>query len=402
MIGKTAHQHGCDAYLVGGPVRDLFLRKKNLDIDIVVEGSALVLAKVLARQHRAKVTIHPRFGTASVLFADGNKIDLATARKESYPHPGALPVVRDGNIREDLLRRDFSINTLAAALSPSRWGALIDICGGREDLKSKRVRVLHEQSFVDDPTRILRAVRFEQRLGFRMAPKTLFLLKKAIQDGAFKNIKPPRCFEEFKKVLKEQNPQKYLRRLSCLRALDFIENGFTMDAAQLAALPRIEKYSREFGRQFKGERPFCLWLPYFLAMVECFSEDKVKMLCDRFQVSNLERKTILSVLKSEHILKGLSVKKISPSAVYKILKPLSYEVIVFLEAKASKPALKRIKNFLIKYDMQKLAINGRDLQAIGIPPGKQVGEILGALLLAKIDGQPGGRQSELKQAKKIW
>ena len=171
-IGRKADEQGSLAYVVGGFVRDILLRRRNLDIDVVVEGDALLLAKMYAQQHQASLTIHNRFGTAVVKLTEGYRVDFATARKERYLHPGALPIVEKGVIRDDLFRRDFSINAMAVRINRDSWGQLVDEFGGLEDIKNKKIRVLHEKSFIDDPTRILRAVRFERRFKFIIEPGT--------------------------------------------------------------------------------------------------------------------------------------------------------------------------------------------------------------------------------------
>ena len=165
-IGLVAETFGFKAYLVGGAVRDLIMRNKNLDIDIVIEGDGIIFAKKFSETFPCKVRSHQRFGTAIMIFPDGFKIDVATARLEYYEKPGALPTVELSSIKLDLYRRDFSINTLAVRLNPDGYGELLDFYGGLKDLKSKTIRVLHNLSFVEDPTRILRALRFEQKFGF--------------------------------------------------------------------------------------------------------------------------------------------------------------------------------------------------------------------------------------------
>ena len=168
QIGKIAQENNCRVYIVGGMIRDLYLGRENFDFDIVVEGDGIALAKKLADKFKAKLVDHEKFATAVLFVPNGIKIDIATARKETYEHPGALPNVVPGNIEDDLSRRDFSINAMAASLNPEDFGELIDFFDGLSDLKKKEIKVLHDLSFIDDPTRILRAIRFEQRLKFKI------------------------------------------------------------------------------------------------------------------------------------------------------------------------------------------------------------------------------------------
>jgi len=218
-IGTLAQDQGVAAYLVGGPVRDLMLKFSNVDLDITVEGNCLRLAEGLALLHHgARVTRYPAFKTATVHLPDGSLVDFATARQETYARQGAYPAVVPAGIKDDLLRRDFTINAMAIAINPDTWGKLIDPFGGRADLLSQSLRVLHEKSFLDDPTRILRAARFKARLGFRMEAKTLKFLKSAIKIKALDTIKPQRYRKDFNKILKEPNAQEAVKCLKLWNA----------------------------------------------------------------------------------------------------------------------------------------------------------------------------------------
>jgi len=182
-IGAHADLKKVPAYVVGGFVRDYILKRENLDLDIVIDGDAISLARSLAKKQKAKVIVYKHFGTATLYFKDGRIVDLAMARKESYLKPGALPKVKGSTINDDLIRRDFTINAMAVVINRKDFGKLIDLYGGMNDIKSKKICVLHEQSFQDDSTRILRAIRFEQRFNFCIERKTLYLLKQALNNG---------------------------------------------------------------------------------------------------------------------------------------------------------------------------------------------------------------------------
>ena len=195
---------GLDAYLVGGFVRDLILRRKNYDLDITVEGPGIDFAQAFARKAGGRLVSHRRFGTATVFLPARHKIDFATTRKERYPQPAALPEVSAGTLDDDLFRRDFAINTLAIGLSAPRFGRLIDRFHGCDDIRDGLVRVLHDLSFIDDPTRILRCVRFEQRFGFSIEHHTLDLLKEASRSGSLSRVNPHRLRDELILILKEE------------------------------------------------------------------------------------------------------------------------------------------------------------------------------------------------------
>ncbi len=212
--GTIAQEKRMGAYLVGGPVRDILLKAPLVDIDIVVEGKGMEVARSFAVAFGGKVVVYPAFKTATVTLPGGRQVDFATCRKERYVRPGAFPKVAPAKIEEDLKRRDFTVNAVAVAVDPAHWGTMIDPFGGVKDIGSKKIRVLHEKSFIDDPTRMLRAVRFKERFGFEMEKKTMRLLKEAVAGGAIKTITAQRYKKEHDKILKEP---RSLAMLACLR-----------------------------------------------------------------------------------------------------------------------------------------------------------------------------------------
>jgi tRNA nucleotidyltransferase (CCA-adding enzyme) len=212
-IGETASALGVDAYVVGGFVRDLFLYRTNEDIDIVIEGEGIAFAKQFAKLKGARVHTYAKFGTAVIIFSDGFKIDVASARLEYYQFPAALPVVETSSIKLDLFRRDFTVNTLAIQLNPQKFSTLIDFFSAQKDIKEKVIRVLHNLSFVEDPTRVFRALRFEQRFGFTIGKLTAGLIDNAVKMDFFKRLSGRRVFTELRLILEEDNPTPAIRRL---------------------------------------------------------------------------------------------------------------------------------------------------------------------------------------------
>ncbi|MBI5287338.1 MAG: CBS domain-containing protein, partial [Deltaproteobacteria bacterium] len=196
--GRVAEGLGYKAYAVGGFVRDLLLRYENLDIDIVIEGDGIAFANEFGRLNNCRVRSHPKFGTAVVIFPDGFKVDVATARLEYYERPGALPTVELSSIKLDLYRRDFTINTLAIALNPKGFGELLDFFGGQRDIKEKTIKVLHNLSFVEDPTRVFRAIRFAERFGFRIGKHTTGLIKNTVRLNLFQKVSGGRLLDELR------------------------------------------------------------------------------------------------------------------------------------------------------------------------------------------------------------
>ena len=225
-VANLAASRNQKLYLVGGMVRDILLGIPNLDLDFVVEGDAIELAKVLAQSINAKLTAHPMFNTAKISLGKWS-IDIAMARTETYAKPGALPIVKPGTLKTDLFRRDFTINAMAINLNPTKYGELIDLYGGMDDLKNKLIHVLHEKSFIDDATRIWRAIRYEQRLGFKIETGTLKLLKR---DGVqLRTVGGYRMRRELELVLKEEKPEKALRRADRLGVLKELHPSLKAD-----------------------------------------------------------------------------------------------------------------------------------------------------------------------------
>ena len=220
--GELAERRRVRVYAVGGFVRDLLLGIPNLDLDMAVEGNGIRFAKTLTQRFKAHVTLHERFGTATVTFADGHTFDVATARTESYASPAALPTVRPSSLREDLCRRDFTINTLAIRLNAPHFGELLDLHRGLQDLKDKTIRVLHGLSFIDDPTRVFRAIRYEQRLGFQLDRNTAVLMTEAVKMGLVHRLSPSRLSAELLHVLSEREPVRMIARLADFNLLQFI------------------------------------------------------------------------------------------------------------------------------------------------------------------------------------
>jgi len=401
-IGEKADREDCAAFVVGGVVRDLILKRDNLDLDIVLEADAVKFAQEFSREYDASVIVYKQFKTATIVFSNGLKIDFATARKESYPYRGALPVVRDGAIHDDLSRRDFTINALAIQLNKNQFGQLRDDFQGLPDLKRRKIRILYDQSFLDDPTRILRAVRFEQRFYFQIEKKSLDMLKLALKKNAVSYVKPPRYFEEFKKIFREEHPEKALQRLKDMGGLDFLKIRFKDFSKIWKSMKKIEKNLDWYEKQYAAKK-IESWLIYFLALLEGVSVRKMKTIFHEFNFKKADRKKILSCKNVPGILKRLDLKTINPSQIFQLLKPLSYETILFLKAKALSPlVIKHIEDFLLKYEAVRLSVDGNDLAYMGIPPGKVMGDILKNILCAKIDGFVATKEDELKIAQKFY
>lgn len=379
--GIVAANQGLELYLVGGVVRDLLLRRPNLDLDLVVRGNAIDLATQLAAIKKAAITVHPHFQTATLKW-DNWRVDLATARSEHYDRPGALPTVHAEDIHLDLVRRDFTINAMAVWLIPGRWGDLIDLYGGQEDLEKGLIRILHEDSFIDDATRIWRALRYEQRLDFKIEPKTLRLLKRDIPMLA--TISPERTRHELELILKEEQPEKVIRRADKLRVLPELHPGFKGDGW----------LTRKFRQARKASTP----QPelYLALLAYRLTSDETEKLISQLRLGKLSSKTLREAISLKAELGALDEAILQPSCIYSVLIDYSTLAITANYIATDSPSVKKnIRLFLNKFRFIKPELTGSDLQKLGIAPGPQIKAILQILLEARLDGEIRDRKGEV-------
>lgn len=396
VIGEVAQASGCRAYAVGGFVRDLLLHVKNLDLDIVVEGDGIAFAKKLAVRFSGTVRTHEKFGTAKVIFPDGFKIDVATARLEYYDYPAALPTVELSSIKLDLYRRDFTINAMAIHLNPDTFGSLVDFFNCQNDLKDRQIRILHNLSFVEDPTRIFRAIRFEQRMDFRIGKHTEKLIKNAVKMDLFDRFFGHRFFGELKIILSEENPLPALMRMGELGLLRFLSEKLTID-------PKLESILEETQRALAWykllylDEPFRQWLVYLLALLSRTSTAEVLAFCERFEVP--ERYKIFIVKEKVEVNRvSVIMKRQMPekqSEIYRLLQNLSPEGLLHLMGLVKKKKGKKAISLYVT-DLRETSpeLTGNDLKEMGYRVGPLYGRILDRLLTAKLDGLVPTRESE--------
>ncbi len=402
QIGALAQGKKWAAYTVGGCVRDLILKRRIVDLDVVVEGDAMALARQFSAGSNGKLTVYPQFGTATVILPNRRAIDFSSARKERYPYPGALPVVAPGGIRDDLFRRDFTVNAMAMSITPDRFGVLVDDYQGFKDLKKKLVRVLHDQSFLDDPTRILRAVRFEQRFGFRLEPKTARLLKAALKKKAEETVKRPRYFDEFRKNLNEDCAADNLKRLSAMGALRFLGFSFKVDRKNVRLFKDISANAVWGQKHLPDWSKENIWLLHWMAMMCGLSQSTCTQVMERFNISKVDRKKVISSLSCRDLSDKLAVRRLTPAETFELLRSLSVEEILLLRACVKNVSVRRrLEQYLLKWRYLKLQISGEDLKAAGLIPGREFQIVLGKVLLALVEGQCSTRAEQLKYVQSL-
>ncbi len=403
-LGEKAEELHYNAFLVGGIVRDIILRRKNLDIDVVVEGDGIDLAKRFSKDFSCKVRYHKKFGTAILIFPDGVKIDIATARLEYYDSPAALPNVELSSIKLDLYRRDFTMNTLAIRLNPSGFGELIDFYGAQKDIKEKIIRVIHNLSFVEDPTRIFRAIRFEQRFGFKIGKHTLKLIKNAVKMNFLVHLDGYRLFSELVLLFQEEKPVEIVKRLADLNILKFIHPSIKFNDSMKSTLENIKEIIAWFDLLFLEEE-YEKWIIYFFGLVDSLNNQEIPEVCLRLSITERDRKRVIQGIKdTEDILRQFNNrKKMKKSNIYYILKPIPIETLLYAMAKTNKNHIKRaVSSYFIQFKETHSILNGEDLKSLGITPGKIFKRILDDLLSAKLDGMVETKQDEINFVKKKY
>ena len=383
VAGEAAQKQQQRLYLVGGVVRDLLLERINLDLDIVVEGDAIKLAREMARLKRAKITVHPRFGTANLLWAK-RSADITTARSETYAKPGALPTVKPGTIVDDLARRDFSINAMAVELNPRHFGELIDPHSGRRDLKKQWVRALHDNSFIDDATRIWRAVRYGQRLDFRIESSTLKLLKR--DTAMLSTVSGDRIRHELELVLKEEEPDKALLRAGKLGVLK-----------QLHPLLKGDDWLAE---TFSLARERCL--PdephpqlYLALLAYRLTAGETEQLISYLRLTRATAQVLRDTAAIKAKIKELSAPGLAPSLVYDFLHGYGLTALTAGSLAAASPtSAEHIELYLNVLRHVNPALSGDDLKKLGVPEGPKIKEALQTLREARLDGKISSKHEE--------
>lgn len=387
--GELGDRRGVQLYLVGGVVRDLLLGLPNTDLDIVVEGDGVELAKAFAVEQNAQVTVHARFGTARLTLPDGLKLDIATARTEYYEHPTALPTVEHASIKRDLYRRDFTINTLALRLNTSVFGRLLDFYGAERDLKDRKIRVLHSLSFVEDPTRVFRAVRFAVRFGFELGRETRALIVGAVRMDLVSRLSPHRLTDELRLLLSEREPRAGLALLAELEVLRSLHPACTWSARLQGLLRGVEDVVAWY-RLLYLDRRMESWLVYLSALLEVLSDKAASGVLARLELSERETGVLRMARFSSHRLLRRLMGRTgpAPSQVVQVLNGIEDEALLFLMASAKSEKLKRhVSAYLTDYRKIRPLLTGNDLKSLGVPTGPSFTRILTALRGARLDGQ---------------
>ena len=400
-IGEVADELGYGAYVVGGFVRDLILYRSDEDVDIVIEGDGIAFAKKYAKLQEARIHTHEKFGTAVIIFADGYKIDVASARLEYYKFPAALPIVEMSSIKLDLFRRDFTINTLAIQLNREKFGTLIDFFSAHRDIKEKIIRVLHNLSFVEDPTRVFRAIRFEQRYSFTIGKLTNGLIENAVNMNFFQGLSGRRVLTELKQILEEENPVPAIIRLNDFDLLRFIHPSIQFDKQLIFILNSVKQALAWHDLLFLDES-YMKWVVYFLVLIHACDLQRSEEICNRFELAPRYRKIFCEErFAAEKCVLDLARNLPMPnSRLYRKLSEFRTELILYMMAVTKQEKVKKaISHYFTNLRSVGVSLKGRDLQKMGIEPGPIYREILQATLDARLNGKLKTRKDELDFAR---
>ncbi|BCS95072.1 poly(A) polymerase [Desulfoluna limicola] len=396
-IGEVADSMGFGVYVVGGFVRDLLLRRKNDDVDIVIEGEGITFAKAFAEMMGARINTYSKFGTSVIIFPDGFKVDVATARMEYYTAPAALPEVETSSIKLDLYRRDFTINTLAIRLSPEGFGTLTDFFNAQRDIKEKRIRILHNLSFVEDPTRVFRAIKFEQRFGFTIGKVTREMIKNAIHLDVFRELGGLRVFNEFRQILEEENPIPAILRIFDLGLMKIIHPGIEKHNDLIDQLDEAKKVLAWHDLMYTDE-PIERWVIYFLTLLSQCDREISEEVAKRLMLAPKHKKLITGDrFHARNAYTWLTYSlPATNSDLHRKLSPLRAELLLYIMAVSANEEIKKaISHYMSQLRHISLSIMGRDLKEMGLKPGPLYSRILEETLAAKLDGTLDDRDDEL-------
>lgn len=401
-IGREAENNGWNAYIVGGVVRDLFLPPRYIksdvcDIDIVVESKkpdedkafGILLAQLIYEKGiiTGQLVVHDKFKTAKIFYKKGRRVDFSTARTEFYSMPAALPEVNVSSIKQDLYRRDFTVNGMAMSINTKEFGRLYDFFNGLKDIREHRLRILYSLSFIDDPTRIFRAVRFEQRYGFKLDHNTKERMADAIRKGFLNTLANQRVRDEFFKILDEDAPYLSILRMQELHILKTLDEDIIVNRETIRQIEKITLFRKHYGIDEISEyiTPPSWHDFYFYLIFRCLPEDKLRVLLRSFSIAKKDIKKILAIYRDIELTARRLISERKASEIYRILNWRSETFICFLYL------FYEVKEQIMRYLKHLLPVKpyltGGDIVNMGIKPGPAIRELIKELTYMQLDGK---------------
>ena len=397
-IAQVGERCGETVYAVGGFVRDLILNIPNKDIDIVVEGEGISFAGHLAEEFGGRVKSHEKFGTSVVIFPDGYRIDVATARMEYYEHPGALPTVEKSSVKSDLYRRDFTINSMAVKLTSANAFSLMDYFNGERDLINKEIQVLHSLSFIEDPCRLFRAIRFEQRFAFQIGKQAEAFMRNTTKKNLVDSLSGTRLFNEIKLLLQEQRPVDCIRRMQEFELLQSISPEIMKNSKDMETLDKLESVFSWAAMINLPQEPET-WSVYFFGIFYSLEDKEFLKAAERLHLPNrLKNSWAQDRTQCRESLQRLqSQKDWEPKEIYHTFANLSIEAVIYLLALSSSYRLNQYANIYFTQYQGKAEpfLTGDDLVSLGMEPGPIFQSTLNALREARVEGLVNTRAEEV-------
>jgi tRNA nucleotidyltransferase (CCA-adding enzyme) len=380
-------------YLVGGTVRDILLGEESFDVDIAVEGDAIEFARALAETLGGHATPHERFGTAVVSYGDHGRVDVVTTRTEFYDAPAALPTVERAGLREDLFRRDFTINAMATSLKPADFGRLIDPFGGRTDLEARVLRVLHNLSFIDDPTRIFRGIRYEARYGLRLEEHSVRLARSCIEMGLVGDLSSARLRDELVTLLEDPGAAGGILRLGALGADRAVHPHLRADDEAVALFERAVELRDELHVEIPS------WRIGLAALARDLGPEEAYTWLERLKVRRRDVNLIAgAVTVAPRIVERLRAEPLDPAQVVGLADAFAPDAPLLALAREE---LAELRDYFTRLRDVRLEIGGAELAAMGLEESPRVGEVLAELRRRKLNGELDGRESELEAAREL-
>ena len=380
-------------YLVGGTVRDILLGEESFDVDIAVDGDAIEFARALAATLEGRMTTHQKFGTAVVLYGVDERVDVVTTRTEFYDTPGALPTVERAGLRVDLFRRDFTINAMAVSLQPADFGRLVDPFGGRADLDARLLRVLHDLSFIDDPTRIFRAIRYEARYGLRLEEHSARLARACIEMGLVGDLSSARLRDELQTLLEDPGAVGGVIRLGELAADHAIHPRLRADKEAAELFERALKLRDELRVGVPAWRIGLAVLGRDMTSEEAYGWLK-RLKLRRRDVDRVAG----AITVAPRIAERIRTEKLDPAEIVALADPFGPDAPLLALAREDVPAL---REYFTRLRDVRIEIGGSELATLGLSESPRVGEVLAELRRRKLNGEIDGRDSELEAAREL-
>ncbi|MEK7431626.1 MAG: hypothetical protein AABZ74_00720 [Cyanobacteriota bacterium] len=399
-IGYISEKNNFTSYIVGGLVRDIIRGElKDIDIDIVTEQYAPELAKYVAKELKGELVVHEKYGTAKVKISKTKNIDFTTARTEIYEKPADYPQVSFSNIKNDLFRRDFTINSMAISINKHSFGDLIDLFDGYNDIKEKKIKILHDKSFIDDPNRIFRAVRFKQKLGFEIEDLTKELAIKTIEMGIFDYFINDRIKNEIKiSFSNDYNPIENIKELYNLNTLRLFcpEIDFIVLEKEL-----INLYDNIVFFDEKLNIKANEWVLYLSLIINKIDKkENFDKIVDLIRFEKTELTFLNETLNYNNVINILSAKNITNYEIYSTLKKLSHDNLIYIISLSGDSYIKTlILKYITELKDKNLILTGNDLIKLGFKQGSQIGLILDKLKEEKINSHNFTHEDEINFVK---